>query len=333
MNKSKAISLTGPVVFIIFYSFLGWGHRIPPVDDCTPIREEIFRIPPTGGTVEIPSGTYLCRTPIVLDRNHLRLVGQGKVIIRLDKNANAPVIVMGDIQTPPRPLRNIQVLNLEIDGNRWHQKYECWGGPCDQGGTTFIRNNGITVRGITNGFIQDVIVKSNRSGGIVTERGCFDLDIDNLVSQDNEFDGFAGYETFGTRLTRLNLSNNHAAGISLDIRFHGNLFRDVKIENNNDVGVFMRDSNFNTFENITLSNNGSHGIFLAKADNDSTCTIDNEFQNLSVSRSRGYGFLLNDSCEGNRLLGKVEFLENRDGCLYEPIPGQVAIEGKMLCID
>lgn len=235
MNNLKSILFVCLIALMVLcHSFVGASSL--PKDDCSFIREKILQLPPTGGEVEVPSGAYACHSPIILDRSHLRLKGQGDVKIRLAKNANAPVIIMGDAATPPRPLRDIQVSNLQIDGNRWHQKYECWGGYCDTGGTTFVRNNGITVRGVTNGLIKDVYITSTRSGGVVTERGCFDLEIDNLTSVDNEFDGFAGYETFGARLTRLNLSHNQAAGISLDIRFHGNIMRDVKIENNGDVG-------------------------------------------------------------------------------------------------
>jgi len=305
----------------------------PPEDDCSFIRQKIVALAEGGGEVVIPGGTYVCRSPIVLDRSYISLRGEGEVVLRLGNNVNAPVIVMGDAMTPPRPLREISVMNLRIDGNRWHQKFECWGGPCDGGGTSFIRNNGITVRGVTDGRIQDVYITGARSGGVVTERGCFDLMVDNLTAVDNEFDGFAGYETFGSRLTRLNLSHNQAAGISLDIRFHGNHFRDVNLDHNGDVGIFMRDSNANIFENVDIAESGNHGIFLSQADDPGSCSLGNEFQDLSVSRSRGFGFLLNDLCAGNRLTGVANFRENRDGCIGGVPGARLENEGRILCRD
>jgi hypothetical protein len=305
-----------------------------PIDDeCRFIREKISSLPSSGGKVVIPQGIYTCLAPIVIDRSNVQIRGQGAVTLRLGNRVNAPVLVMGDAATPPRPLRDIQVVNLKIDGNRWYQTHECWGGPCDGGGTAFIRNNGITVRAVTNGRIQDVYITSARSGGVVTEKGCYDLEIENLTAVDNEFDGFAGYETVGARLTRLNLSHNRAAGISLDIRFHGNFFNDVRMDHNGDVGIFMRDSNANIFENVSISDSGSHGVFLAQADGIATCSLGNEFKNLSVLRARGVGFRLNDSCAGNRLTGSATFLQNRDGCISSPDGAQLEISAQVLCKD
>ncbi|MEQ1879022.1 MAG: right-handed parallel beta-helix repeat-containing protein [Bdellovibrionia bacterium] len=303
----------------------------PAVDECQFIRDEIQRLPAAGGEVAIPEGTYTCMSPIVLDRSHAHLTGKGDVLLRLGRNVNAPVLVMGDAATPPRSLEDVRVSNLKIDGNRWYQKFECWGGACDSGGTAFIRNNGITVRGLTRGKIQNVAVTSARSGGVVTEKGVYDLVIEGLLATDNEFDGFAGYETFGARLTGLNLSRNRAAGISIDIRFHGNHFKDVRIENNGDVGIFMRDSNMNVFENVSILNSGSHGVFLAQDFGPSTCSVGNEFENLTVVHSRGSGFRLNDACEGNHLTGLARFLQNRDGCVTEAEGARLEVKGQIQC--
>ncbi|MEK6773545.1 MAG: right-handed parallel beta-helix repeat-containing protein [Bdellovibrionota bacterium] len=305
----------------------------PPADECTFIRQEISNLPVTGGEVVVPNGTYVCLSPIILDRSNVTLRGQGSVTLRLGNNINTPVIVMGEIATPPIPLHNIQVVDITIDGNRWYQKYECWGGPCDSGGVSVIRNNGITVRGVTNGLIKNVFITGARSGGVVTEKGCYDLEIDHLVVTDSQFDGFAGYETTGARISDLVLKNNLAAGISLDIRFHGNFFKNIEIKDNGDVGIFMRDSNSNIFEDVSISNSGNHGVFLATTEDQSTCTYNNEFRNLSVIRARGVGFRLNDVCEGNFLSGVASFLQNRDGCISEAVGARLGIQGQVDCKD
>lgn len=303
-------------------------------DECSFIREKLDSLPVTGGEVIIPAGIYTCLSPVILNRSNTSLRGEGDVTLRLGKNVNSPVIIMGEVLTPPRPIHHVQVGHLKIDGNRWYQKSECWGGACDSGGTSYIRNNGITVRAVTNGRIHDVYITSTRSGGVVTEKGCFDLEVDNLTAVDNEFDGFAGYETSGARLTNLNLSHNRAAGISLDIRFNGNIFKNVLIEKNGDVGIFMRDSSSNIFENVSIADNGSHGVFLAQAEDDqATCPLNNEFQNLSVLHSRGVGFRLNNACVGNSLSGKALFFENRDGCVSEGPSAKLEIQGQVVCQD
>lgn len=300
-------------------------------DACDFIRQKIASLPLAGGQYRIPAGTYVCNKPIVLNQSHLTLSGDPGVVLKLADGANAPVIVMGDATTPPRALEDIEVSHLHIDGNRLHQTLECWGGPCDSGGTAFVRNNGISVRGLTNGRIQDVQITSARSGGVVTERGCAGLHIDSLTSVDNHFDGFAGYQTTGITVSNSRLANNQAAGISIDIDFNANTFRNVLIENNGDVGVFMRASNNNRFENVTIRGSGNHGLFLAQVENVQTCPIDNEFLNLAVSGSKGWGFRLNDACHGNRLTGTATFKGNRDGCISEGSTVPLEIAGVLQC--
>ncbi len=319
------------LVAIFSILFCGNVHGSPTKDECTFIRDLITAVPDSGGEVTIPAGSYTCNSPIVLDKNNLRLRGQGEVTLKLGKNINAPVIVMGDIITPPKPLMGIEVRNLKIDGNRLQQRMECWGGPCDSGGTSFIRNNGITVRAVTKGKIQDVFITSARSGGVVTEKLCYDLEVENLTAVDNQFDGFAGYETTGAKLNNMNLNKNLAAGISIDIRFHGNIIRNSKIDRNGDVGIFMRYSNSNLFENVEISNSGNHGIYLAETEESGTCPINNEFFNLKVSKSNGFGFHLNNSCEGNRLSGRAAFIQNRDGCIFRGGQAKLKIDGQLIC--
>lgn len=300
-------------------------------DPCEFVRQAIYNLPAAGGVILVPSGTYTCRTPVILDRSHLTLRGQGEVTFKLADASNAPILIMGDAATPPKHLQDIEISNIKIDGNRAHQTSECWGGACDSGGTAFIRNNGITVRGLTRGRILNVEVSGARSGGVVTEKGCYDLIIDHLTSVDNFFDGFAGYETSRATLTHLNLSHNQAAGISIDIRFNANTFRDVKLEHNGDVGIFMRDSSFNLFENFQISDNGNHGVFLAQAEAQYSCANENEFSNFSILRSKGFGFRLNDACPGNRMAGTTRLEKNRDGCISEGTSTKLEIFGSALC--
>lgn len=306
-------------------------HESGSPDECTFIREALKQLPIDGGEFLIPAGHYTCHSPIVIDKSHITLTSAGDVTLKLGDVSDSPVIVMGDIQTPPRHLRNIRVTNIKINGNRQNQTRECWGGPCDSGGTSLIRNNGITIRGVTNGRIENVTVTAARSGGVVSEKGCYGLIINGLTATDNEFDGFAGYETSRATLSNMNLSHNRAAGISIDIRFNGNTIKDTKIEGNGDVGIFMRDSSSNLFENLILADNHNHGVFLAQTDSPANCANDNEFSNLSVLRSRGFGFRLNDACEGNRLSGIAQFLQNRDGCVSQGTSVALEVDGKINC--
>ena len=300
-------------------------------DECSFIRRGLDALPPSGGEFVIPAGHYTCSYPIVLDRDGLKLRGQGRVTLKLADNTNSPVILMGDTNTPPKQIYNLSVSDLILDGNRAHQQSECWGGSCDAGGTSFIRNNGITIRAVTYGTIRNISVVSPRSGGVVSEKNVVGMKIDGLSVTDSEFDGFAGYETTLSEIKNLYFHNNRAAGISIDIRFQGNTFRNARIENTGDVGIFMRDSNDNLFENFWIVGSGNHGLFVASEGHEGTCPSNNEFRNFTVENSRFAGFRLNDACERNRLTGTTVFRHNPSGCLSESARGLLAIEGSFIC--
>ncbi|MGZ3693313.1 MAG: right-handed parallel beta-helix repeat-containing protein [Bdellovibrionota bacterium] len=300
-------------------------------DGCDAIRLALDLLPPDGGIVHIPPGTYLCETPLVLDRNGVALDGDGQAILKLADNSNAPLVIMGEVATPPRAVYDISVANLTLEGNREHQQYECWGGPCDSGGNAFIRNNGLTIRGVVRGKVSNVFISGARSGGVVTERHCQELNINGLSSTDNFFDGFAGYQTYRSTFANLNLSRNHAAGISLDLDFSENIVRNASLRQNGDVGIFMRGSNQNIFADLTIEGSGSHGIFLAEAGRQGTCANFNEFANLSVLGSKGFGFLLNNACIGNQLTGQATFIANSQGCIKVADGAKLDLPRSMIC--
>ena len=69
----------------------------------------------------IPAGTYTCNKPIIINRERFKLLGAGHVVLRLADHSNCPLLIMGNVETPPRPLSNIEVSHLTIDGNRENQ--------------------------------------------------------------------------------------------------------------------------------------------------------------------------------------------------------------------
>jgi parallel beta-helix repeat protein len=321
----RFVVLFGVSLFCVF------STKAAKADNCEVIRAAIKALPAYGGEVQIAPGGYTCDSPIVLDRDNITLNGNRKVMLTLANNANSPVVIMGDVATPPRKVTNVQLLNISIDGNYEHQQYECWNGECDTGGTTAIRNNGVTVRGIADGVIKNVYIRGARSGGVVTEKGCKNLKVDGLVSVSNYFDGFAGYETYGADLNNMVLSYNRAAGISLDIRFDGNVIRNSLLQGNYDVGIFMRDSSANVFTNVDVISSGNHGVFLAFVKDESTCPLNNEFNDLLIAGSKGAGFRMNNVCAGNKFTGQARFLQNAGGCLSKGDGADIDILGEMEC--
>ncbi len=301
-----------------------------PGDPCQFIRDRLASAP-SGSTVVIPTGTYLCRGPIVLDRDNLTLQGAAAgVTLRLDDHINTSLIIIGHTFTPPTAVHNISVRNLTLDGNMAHQEMECWGGPCDQGGTSFIRNNGVTIRGAMDCTVENVITLQNRSGGLVTERGTRHLSVRNFESHDNFFDGLAGYETEDSVFSNLKLHHNRYAGISIDLRFNHNRFEDALISANGDVGIYARWSIGNSFDRMIIENSGNHGIYLAHDGEYAKCPNGYSFRDTNVIGSKGWGLWFNDAiCDGTSFVNS-KFADNRDGC-YRVAEGGVVSMSNVDC--
>lgn len=285
---------------------------------CDAIQKAIDKLPAIGGEVIIPAGKYTCATPIILDRDNIIVRGEGAAtLLKVADKANIPVFVMGQTQRSPTITRRyIQVKNLHIDGNRANQTSECMGGPCSD--EFPLRNNGITIRRCEDCVVDNVTVYGAISGGLVTELGCYRLMIRDYTSYDNEFDGFAGYETENSTFSGINLYNNKGAGISADIHFDNNKFSDVTITNTRTVGIFMRDSYNNSFTNVHIRNSKEHGIFLAQVDDDITKpAAGNTFNSLVISGSGGYGILISDASCVNNLFVASQYIDNVKGCYGE----------------
>jgi hypothetical protein len=204
-----------------------------------------------------------------------------------------------------------------IDGNKIGQTLECWGGTCDTGGLTVIRNNGITLRGVTDVLIEGVAVYRARSGGLVTEKGCRRITVRDFSSSENYFDGIAAYETENSLFSDLHLYNNPFAGMSLDIHFNNNIVNNAIMTNNGKQGIFMRDSRDNLFSNISIRESGEQGIFLAQVDTDpNTPAAGNTFKGLVVTNSASAGMRVNNpSCVDNMVVG-AQFIGNGE-CISE----------------
>ncbi len=291
------------------------------------IQRAITSLPPQGGRVILGAGTFTVSQPVVIDRDDVELSGdQELTILKLADQSNCPLLVVGQSVTPvQRKVTGVSIRKLILDGNRVAQDEECSGGPCDNGGWSFIRNNALTIRGAEDVRVTHVTARAARSGGVVLEKGCRRIHISDFTSTDNHFDGFAAYETEDSVFTRMYLHGNAAAGISADIRFNHNIVSHARLENNGSQGIFMRDSNFNTFTRLTVDKNGAQGIFLAQADDaqNTPCT-GNVFTDLTVTNNKGAGLRVNDvSCVANSVANS-RFERNGEGGISEASEGLVA---------
>lgn len=294
--------------------------------DLAAIMNALEALPPEGGTVFLPEGLYLLKSPVVMDRDHLTLRGSGpKTVLMTMDGADSPVIVMGSTETPVhRITTNLTVSDMTLDGNRMVQKYECWTGKCDEGGKTYIRNNCLTVRGVEDSRIARIKATRGRSGGLVTEKVCRRLIVEDFEAWDNHFDGLACYETEESVFTGLHLHHNQFAAISLDIHFHKNAIVNSLLEHNGHQGIFMRESSSNVFQNLVIRYNGGQGIFVAQVDDDAgKACRDNVFSGIRAEHMGAVAFRVNDaSCTGNILTNSV-FMDNPMGDISEAVPGLI----------
>jgi len=278
-----------------------------------------------GGEVVLPAGTYILRTPIVLKRDHLSLRGSGMdTILRLADDANCPVVVLGVPESPSaRPVEDLHLSHLFIDGNRKHQQVELWKKLSDG---SIINNNGVEVRNVRDTIVEGVVCAHCRSGGLVTSAFNKRLTVRNLTSFDNQFDGMACYLTEESHFSQLNLHDNLCAGISLDLSFNGNTISDCVLTNN-DLGIFMRQSCGNSFTNLTIRHSRHHGVFMAQTGAASntgwklepgTECAGNDFSDLTISNSGGKAFVVNDPSCTNNVLNQCRFEDNSKGGLSQP---------------
>jgi len=300
-----------------------------PKSTAKDIQSALNTLPESGGTVLLRPGLYTIDRPVALLRDNETLRGAGPTtILRLANNANCPLLVMGTLEnTPSRIVRNLRVSDMDLDGNRTNQPVESWSTP---GEGSEIRNNGLTVRGVTDAFVERVRCYRARSGGLVTEKGVLRLTVSDVASWDNEFDGIASYVTEDSVFIRLLLHDNPGAGLSLDRSFRHNVIGD-SVMTANGSGIFMRDSRDNLFHALAIRDSREHGVFMAQVavkdaagdwipTPNTECT-GNVFSGLQITGSGGAGFLANnDSCTNNLIQG-ARFARNRLGGLCESKPG------------
>ncbi len=271
------------------------------------IQQALDTLPDAGGEVILPAGDIRISRPIVLRRDDQSLCGVGSAtILRLADDANCPVIIMGEpVDRPSSTVKHLLVSGLCIDGNRSHQQRELWRINSE---VSEIHNNGITVQDVADSMVKNVTCAHCRSGGLVTTLGVWGLAVQNLEAFDNEFDGLACYSTTNCRFAGLYLHDNCGAGISLDLSFDHNRVTDAVLSRN-DLGIFMRDSRDNQFQNISIRRSRHFGVFIAQSDIEtpegwqpvahSEC-VGNRFMNLFAAGCGSAAFHVNDStCTGN----------------------------------
>lgn len=315
-----------------WYARSGAPVFVSPSGGAQAINAAIKRLAPDGGEIRLGPGIYLCREPIVINTNGITLRGAGaSTRLKLADNANCPVLIVGDTANEPGyDVLGVCISSFAIDGNRYHQSGECWGGSCDDGSKSAIRSSGVVLRRAIDARVEELSISSCRSGGLVTERGCRRLTVCQLDADDNEFDGLACYQTEDSLFTDLRLYRNKAAGISLDLHFDHNLIMNAFLTQNGTHGIFMRDSHENSFQGVMVHGSGRDGIFVDQVDEDvKTGASGNSFIGLHVTGCGRDAVRINGRGCLNNLIDGCQFAYNKGGGLSEAVPGLVKFDAAL----
>ena len=169
-----------------------WGAKGDGVtDDSAAIQAAINAVPSSGGTVFIPTGTYLINDAIYIDRDKVNFVGDGATSIIKAKTTWAP----------SRTVLNGVGGLIEIYGTRseiiiQHLKVQLVAGMTYAGGNRIgIHSGSPTSLLVTNLTITDVEIDGAGLGsayGVLLEAGYRDCDIDGNYVHDFSASGGAG---------------------------------------------------------------------------------------------------------------------------------------------
>jgi hypothetical protein len=326
---------------------------------CEAIDRAVHSLPPEGGRIRLVAGTYMCAHPVVIDRNNVDLAGagQGRTILKAFAGKPVPLLVIGSIRNtdhnqfgvpyPDRVTRNVSVSGLTVDGN-YHthpnpKSVECWDPVTAQsnnclGDSTSIRNNGLTVRRAEDIKVNDFGAIANYSGGIVTEKYCKNLLMDNFTVADNFYDGFAGYETTASVFRNFHANGNHYSGLSADIDFKGNIFEGGEMRGNHDNGLFSHAVSANIYRNLEVHGNDNWNYYFdGQREKDHEEVIipgfcnDNRIEGGSMSGSKG-GIFIHSSCRNFQVDHATMSEPGRPCFLFDP-GSEVKISGNTTCDD
>ncbi len=277
-------------------------------DDSSAIQDAIDSLAPSGGTVYIPKGTFVVNSFIRLSMSNVILEGSGKsTVLKLGNNRNHPVIVIGDYsaENPTYIVSNVEVRNLAIDGNKAEQSSEY---DAEYG---YLRNNGITLRRAEFCSVENVHISSCRSGGVVSEKGCKYLILDNIITESNYFDGLCLYETEISIVSNVISRNNDEAGFSCDCEFNRNIFVSLFAYDNGTYGFYHGKGDYNTISAASFIDNTLDGYVFKEDSN----AHHNNLNGCYFEGNNGWGVWIADTTSRYTTISGSYFANNVDGGL------------------
>jgi hypothetical protein len=174
-----------------------------------------------------------------------------------------------------------------------------------------LRNNGITLRGAESCSVENVYISSCRSGGIVSEKGCKYLILDNIITESNYFDGLCLYETEVSIVSNIISLNNVHSGFSCDCNFNHNTFISLLAYNNVEYGFYHGEGSYNTISGCKFINNKKSG-YCFKAGNDAN---HNNLNGCYFEGNDEWGVWIADATTRHTTISGCYFANNGEGGL------------------
>lgn len=286
------------------YGALGDGNS----NDTAAIQRAINALPSTGGTVDIPAGTYLIDavTSVRLRSNmHLRLAPDA-VLVAIPNSAEQYSVLYASKQH-----------DVEISGGRIIGERD------GHSGTTGEWGRGVFIRGSSNVIVRDMHISNCWGDGLVVAGASVwqappvpaaNVVVANVVSTGNRRQAMSVGYVRGVKVydSEFSYSNGTSPQCGVDIEpengniayqvlfrncwVHGNarygmlLYKGAKsvtvdrctVENNGSCGIVTRNAVASYISNNTIRNNSATGIFIQ--DGTSNCQVSRNIFSGNYSR-------------------------------------------------
>lgn len=249
------------------------------VNDETEINQAIQALPSNGGEVVILDGEYNIQGVIQLNKNSIKLTGNGINTTLKRKFSNFSSAVVNIVAD------NCFVSNFVIDGNKVegqsghniiinndncticniHSVNSDYNGIYIKGNNTIVNKNilhdnneGINVENISKVVISDNISYSNTDGVYITGSNEILVSCNILIGNSN---GINMTENTSNNVISNNICNNNETGISLSSGSSNNTLSNNTC-NNNTYGFLIESSNNNTIScNTAIRGTGTSGDY------------------------------------------------------------------------